>query len=99
MAEKPEEQKSEKTEKKAPGLVPIKTSTGTGYCDCICGCYELVSMRDEETGKGFCPRCGEQHIERNRELVRQMPKKDPSWKSSPLPPGAKPPALEEYRRS
>jgi hypothetical protein len=78
-------------------LVPIKTSTGTGYCDCICGCYELVSVRDEETGKGFCPRCAEQHIERNRELVRKMPKKEPVGTSGPLPPGARAPAMDEYQ--
>lgn len=55
-------------------LVPIKTSTGTGYCDCICGCYDLVSVRDEETGKSFCPRCAEQHLERNRQIVLPKPK-------------------------
>jgi hypothetical protein len=37
-------------------LVPIKTSTGTGYCDCVHGCYELCALRDEETGKGYCRR-------------------------------------------
>ncbi|MFQ5817968.1 MAG: hypothetical protein ACE5H2_08445 [Terriglobia bacterium] len=79
-------------------LVPIKTSTGTGYCDCICGCYELVVVRDEETSKGFCKRCSEEHIERNRELVRKMPKKEPTWKSKPLPPSARAPGSEEYRR-
>ncbi len=36
-------------------LVPIKTASETGYCDCICGCYELASLRDEDTGKGYCP--------------------------------------------
>ncbi len=48
------------------GLVPIKTSAGTGYCDCIHGCYELVSLRDEETGKAYCPRCAQDHLEMNR---------------------------------
>lgn len=38
-------------------LIPIKTASITGYCDCICGCYELASQRDDETGKGYCPRC------------------------------------------
>jgi hypothetical protein len=46
-------------------LVPIKTASETGYCDCICGCYELASLRDEDTGKGFCPRCGKEHLELN----------------------------------
>jgi hypothetical protein len=47
-------------------LVPIKTSSGTGYCDCIHGCYELASLRDEETGKSYCPACGKDHLEMNR---------------------------------
>jgi hypothetical protein len=46
-------------------LVPIKTASETGYCDCICGCYELASLRDEDTGKGYCPACGKDHAERN----------------------------------
>lgn len=55
-------------------LVPIKTSTGTGYCDCICGCYDLVALRDEESGKGFCARCAKEHLERNRGVgLRQRP--------------------------
>ena len=36
-------------------IVPIKTASTTGYCDCIHGCYELASLRDEETGKGLLP--------------------------------------------
>lgn len=79
-------------------LVPIKTSTGTGYCDCICGCYELASMRDEETGRGYCYRCGEQHLERNRELVAKIPQPNsPAHDVDPLPAGAKPPALQNRR--
>jgi hypothetical protein len=55
-------------------LVPIKTSTGTGYCDCIHGCYELASLRDEETGKAYCPACGKDHLEMNRGLgIPQLP--------------------------
>jgi hypothetical protein len=46
-------------------LVPIKTASETGYCDCICGCYELASLRDEDTGKGYCPACGKDHLELN----------------------------------
>ncbi len=30
-------------------LVPIKTASTTGYCDCIHGCYELASLRDQKT--------------------------------------------------
>jgi hypothetical protein len=47
-------------------LVPIKTASITGYCDCICGCYELASQRDDENGKGYCPRCAKEHLELNR---------------------------------
>src|SRR5260370_30066682 len=46
-------------------LVPIKTASETGYCDCICGCYELASLRDEDTGKGYCPACAKDHLELN----------------------------------
>ena len=46
-------------------LVPIKTASETGYCDCICGCYELASLRDEDTGKGYCPACAKDHIDLN----------------------------------
>jgi hypothetical protein len=55
-------------------LVPIKTASVTGYCDCICGCYELASLRDEDTGKGYCPRCGKEHFELNRGVgLAQLP--------------------------
>ena len=46
-------------------LIPIKTASETGYCDCVCGCYELASLRDEDTGKGYCPTCGKEHLELN----------------------------------
>jgi len=46
-------------------LVPIKTASATGYCDCIHGCYELASLRDEDTGKAYCPRCAKEHLEMN----------------------------------
>src|SRR5712664_470813 len=46
-------------------LIPIKTASETGYCDCICGCYELASLRDEDTGKSYCPACGKDHLELN----------------------------------
>ena len=46
-------------------LIPIKTASETGYCDCICGCYELASLRDEDTGKSYCPACAKDHLELN----------------------------------
>jgi hypothetical protein len=46
-------------------LAPIKTSAGTGFCDCICGCYNLVSLRDDVTGKSYCPACAKEHLEMN----------------------------------
>jgi len=79
-------------------LVPIKTSAGTGYCDCICGCYELVSLRDEETGKSYCPRCAQEHLEMNRGVG--LPQPPPSKtansnaspeKLAPMPTPADPP--------
>jgi hypothetical protein len=60
-------------------LVPIKTASTTGYCDCICGCYELASLREEETGKGYCPNCAKEHLEMNRGV------------GLPQPPPSKPP--------
>jgi len=54
-------------------LVPIKTASETGYCDCICGCYELASLRDEDTGKGYCPACGKDHLERTGPFARIAP--------------------------
>jgi hypothetical protein len=46
-------------------LIPIKTASETGYCDCVCGCYELASLRDDETGKGYCPACAKDHLALN----------------------------------
>jgi hypothetical protein len=57
------------------GLVPIKTASTTGYCDCICGCFELANQRDAETGKGYCPHCAKEHLEMNRGVgLPQMPR-------------------------
>ncbi len=79
-------------------LVPIKTSVGTGYCDCVHGCYELAALRDEETGRGYCRSCAEQHLELNHEVVQRIPKREETAQSfSPLPPGALPPALQKRR--
>lgn len=79
-------------------LVPIKTSAGTGYCDCICGCYELVSLRDEETGKSYCPRCAKEHLELNQGLGLPQPPPaqtpeapNPAKKLVPMPTAADPP--------
>ena len=79
-------------------LVPIKTATKTGYCKCICGCYELCALRDEETGRGFCRRCAEQHLEQNRAVVAKIPApRRPERDVDPLPPGFKPPAVQNSR--
>ena len=79
-------------------LVPIKTSAGTGFCDCICGCYDLVSLRDEETGKAYCPRCAQEHLELNRGLGLSQPAPShtaessvPPEKLAPMPEAADPP--------
>lgn len=68
-------------------LVPIKTASTTGYCDCVCECYELASLRDDETGRGYCPRCAKEHIELNRGvgLPQPAPAKSPD---PPAPPSA-----------
>lgn len=67
-------------------LVPIKTASATGYCDCICSCYELASQRDEETGKGYCPHCAKEHLDMNRGigLPQLPPSKLPDKKGSAL---------------
>ncbi|MGH7838999.1 MAG: hypothetical protein ACREQC_14400 [Candidatus Binataceae bacterium] len=49
-------------------LVPVKTSTTTGYCDCICDCYTLASLRDEDSGRGYCALCAREHLDMNRGL-------------------------------
>jgi hypothetical protein len=72
-------------------LVAIKTSSGTGYCQCICGCYNLANLRDEETGKAYCPSCAKDHLERNVGigLPQPPPSKAPDLPSStraPEPP-------------
>jgi hypothetical protein len=54
-------------------LVPIKTASTTGYCDCICGCYNLASLRDEENGKGYCPSCAKEHLELNKGIGLPQP--------------------------
>ncbi len=69
-------------------LVPIKTSTGTGYCDCICGCYDLVSLRDDETGKAYCPRCAKEHLELNKGVG--LPNPAPSKMPVGAPPASEP---------
>lgn len=79
-------------------LVPIKTSAGTGYCDCICGCYDLVSLRDEDSGKSYCPRCAKEHLELNQGLGLPQPPPSktensgvPAEDLAPMPEPADPP--------
>jgi hypothetical protein len=54
-------------------LVAIRTASTTGYCDCIHGCYELASLRDDDTGKGYCPRCAKEHLEMNQGIGSPQP--------------------------
>lgn len=79
-------------------LVPIKTASETGYCDCICGCYELASLRDEDTGKGYCPACGKDHLERNAGVglanpcpAKLSPNAPGNHTAAPMPGPADPP--------
>jgi len=80
-------------------LIPIKTASETGYCDCVCGCYELANQRDEDTGKGYCPACAKDHLGRNTGVGIAQPSPGkvladssnrPAIKT--LPPSADPPA-------
>jgi hypothetical protein len=79
-------------------LVPIKTASTTGYCDCIHGCYELASQRDDETGKGYCPHCAKEHLEMNRGVgipqlaPSKLPEKGGSKEKLEMPETADPPA-------
>jgi len=76
-------------------LVPIKTSAGTGYCECIHGCYELVSLRDDETGKSYCPACAKDHLEMNRGLGLPRPAPSRHAESAPAEPNAEMPAAAD----
>ena len=79
-------------------LVAIKTASETGYCDCVCGCYELASQRDEDTGKGYCPACAKNHLDWNvgvgipQPAPAKVSANNGSGAAAPLPPGADPPA-------
>jgi len=81
-------------------LVAIKTASETGYCDCVCGCYELASQRDEDTGKGYCPVCAKDHLDWNVGIgsANPAPSKveaadaNSRGQAKPLPPGSDPPA-------
>ncbi|HEX2712123.1 MAG TPA: hypothetical protein VHM88_07860 [Candidatus Acidoferrales bacterium] len=68
--------------------MPIKTASETGYCDCIHGCYNLASLRDEDTGKGYCPSCARDHLEMNQGvgLPNPAPSKVPPCADVPPPP-------------
>jgi len=79
-------------------LIPIKTASETGYCDCICGCYELASLRDDETGKGYCPACAKDHLALNAGVgipqpspVHLSPNAPGSHNASTMPAPADPP--------
>jgi len=78
-------------------IVAIKTSSITGYCDCIHGCYELASLRDEDTGKAYCPRCAKEHLDMNVGIGLAQPapnRVEPNSgtvTSSQIPPTADPP--------
>src|SRR5438045_1084677 len=79
-------------------LIPIKTASETGYCDCICGCYGLASLRDEDTGKGYCPACGKDHVDLNAGVGIPLPapanvsaNTPSSRKSAAMPSPAHPP--------
>jgi len=70
----------------------------TGYCDCVRSCYELATLRDEDTGKGYCPARAKDHLDRNAGVGNPRPaptkvvanvidrKRVPE-----IPPGADPP--------
>ena len=78
-------------------LVPIKTASETGYCDCVCGCYELASQRDEDTGKGYCPACAKAHLDWNAGIGIPQPapskvEANESGKSKAPPRTSDPPA-------
>ena len=78
-------------------LVPIKTASETGYCDCVCGCYELASQRDEDTGKGYCPACAKAHLDWNAGIGIPQPapskvEANESGTSKTLPRTSDPPA-------
>src|SRR5438034_6670962 len=87
-------------------LIPIKTASETGYCDCICGCYELASLRDEDTGKGYCPACGKDHVDLNAGVGIPLPapakvsaNSPGSRKSASMPSPADPPGRSEEHTS
>jgi hypothetical protein len=67
-------------------LVPIKTASTTGYCVCIHGCYELASLRDEDTGKAYCPRCSKEHLEMNQGVGMPQPAPSKISASTEAPP-------------
>ncbi len=74
-------------------LVPIKTASTTGYCDCVHGCYELASLRDEDTGKGYCTRCAKEHLEMNQGVG--LPQPAPAKLSADTPPAPVSPHLPD----
>jgi hypothetical protein len=79
-------------------LIPMKTASTTGYCDCICNCYNLASLRDSEDGKGYCPACAKDHLELNKGIgLPQLPASQRAFGVTPshvpeIPETADPPA-------
>ncbi len=77
-------------------IVPVKTSMMNGYCECVCSCYVLCQVRDEELDRVFCTKCSEEHLDRNKAVVEKIAKPaTPSKGFDKLPAGTKPPALKD----
>ena len=79
-------------------IVPVKTSMMSGYCECVCGCYELCQVRDDELNRVFCTKCSEEHLDKNQKVVAAIPTiAPPAQGFDKLPSGAKPPVLKANR--
>ena len=75
-------------------MVPVKTSMMNGYCECVCGCYELCQVRDDELNRVFCTRCSEEHLDRNKKAVEKIAQPSaPSKGFDKLPAAVRPPAI------
>lgn len=59
---------------KALRIVTLLGDELTKNLDCIRGGYELASLRDEDTGKGYCPAGGKDHLELNTGIACQIPR-------------------------
>src|SRR6516164_3871125 len=81
------------------GACPHQSRFDHRLCDCVCGCYELASLRDEDTGKGYCPACGKEHVDWNTGVgiphaapTKVTAETFDNRRVQELPPGADPPA-------